>query len=124
MSTSSGISPKSSEIKQPSYLELDLIYGDGLAECAERSAAQRGRRARSLMPGLLVPSGVLPKPTFQSQGSGSLSPAFPLLNPPPPGRARLHLLRRSAALARLGATFAPLGRKNRVPRGLQKMIKF
>ena len=36
VSTSSGISPKSSEIKQPSYLELDLIYGDGPAECAER----------------------------------------------------------------------------------------
>ena len=36
VSTSSGISPESSEIKQPSYLELDLIYGDGPAECAER----------------------------------------------------------------------------------------
>ena len=36
VSTSSGISSKSSEIKQPSYLELDLIYGDGPAECAER----------------------------------------------------------------------------------------
>ena len=65
-----------------------------------------GRRAEWLSPGLLVPSGVLPEPTFQSQGSGSLSPAFPLLNPPPPGRARLHLLRRSAALARLGGSWA------------------
>ena len=36
VATSSGISPKSSEIKQPSYLEFDLIYGDGPAECAER----------------------------------------------------------------------------------------
>ena len=36
VSTSSGISPKSSEINQPSYLELDLIYGDGPAECAGR----------------------------------------------------------------------------------------
>ena len=36
VSTSSGISPKSSEINQPSYRELDLIYGDGPAECAER----------------------------------------------------------------------------------------
>ena len=57
------------------------------------------------MPGLLVPPGVLPKPTFQSQGSGSLSLAFPFLNPPPPGRARLQLLRRSAALARLGTSW-------------------
>ena len=36
VSTSSGISPKSPEINQPSYRELDLIYGDGPAECAER----------------------------------------------------------------------------------------
>ena len=42
----------------------------------------QGRRARWLMPSLLVLSGVLPKPTFQSQGSGSLSPAFPLPNLP------------------------------------------
>ena len=31
---------------------------------------------------------------------------FPLLNPPPVASGRLHLLRRSAALARLGASWA------------------
>ena len=64
----------------------------------------RGRRAGRSGRGLLALSGVLPKPIFQSQGSQSLSPAFPFLNPPPPGPGRLHLLRRFAALARLGAS--------------------
>ena len=37
---------------------------------------------------------------------GAWTSVFPLLNPPPLGPARLYLVRRSAALARLGASWA------------------
>ena len=51
-----------------------------------------------------------------SQVLGARTSVFPLLNPPPLGTGRLYLVRRSAALARLGASWAE--------KGIQKLIKF
>ena len=65
-----------------------------------QSAAQRGRRVRSgyevFLSFRLSPFGF-----FFSEVL-----VFPLLNPPPVASGRLHLLRRSAALARLGGSWA------------------
>ena len=68
----------------------------------------QGRRARWLDRGLLVPSRVLPKPTFQSQGSGSLSLAAlsQILS------RRLHIPPGRPHLDHLWSIFAPFGRKN------------
>ena len=105
MSTSSGISPESSEIKQPSYLELDLIYGDGPAECAERSAAQRGRRAEPLNPGLLVlPDSSKAKFLISISGFGLPNP---LPNPLPEAAHSAG----PTLLAHLWRILAPLGSK-------------
>ena len=63
-----------------------------------QSAAHRVRRVESLHQGLLV---LLLISFWILLLRGS---CFPLLNPPPPGPGRLHLLRRSAAFSRLGAS--------------------
>ena len=65
-----------------------------------QSAAQRGRRARWGTRGLRI----LPSISFGILLSEVL--VFPLLNPPPVASGRLPPLRRSAALARLGASWA------------------
>ena len=109
-------SAKLLSLSQPSLLQkrwAALLPPGGL-----QSAALRGRRARSVYPGLLRTSGSSFR-ILLLRGS-----CLPLLNPPPVGPGRLHLLRRSAALARLGASWRLLGRKSRVPRGLPKLIKF
>ena len=83
---------------------LQKLWAAVLPPGGLQSAAQRGRRARLGHPDLLVlpdPSKAnLPKPRF------SEVLVFPLLNPPPLGPGRLHPLRRSAALARLGGSWA------------------
>ena len=65
-----------------------------------QSAALRGRRVRYAHE---VSESFLPSSFWILLLGGS---CFPLLNPPPVASGRLHLLRRSAALARLGASWA------------------
>ena len=66
-----------------------------------------GRRVRPVHAGLLQTFRISSLTHFLTQRF--LEPerlAFPLLNPPPGGSGRLHLRRRSTALARLGASWA------------------
>ena len=109
--------PDLPETKTP--IRQKLIPGP--AECAKRSAALRGRRAESFDPGLFV----LPSPSPWTKFLTQMFWAAERLSYP-----SLILPRRPAHSARpcphsaAFALLAPLGRKNGVPRGLQKIINF
>ena len=91
-------SSKLLSLSQPSLLQnrwAAVLPPGGL-----QSAALRGRRVKQAHE---VSESFLPSSFWILLLGGS---CFPLLNPPPVASGRLHLLRRSAALARLGASWA------------------
>ena len=79
-----------------------------------------GRRVRSESPGLLVLPSPSPWTKFLTQRFWELDSRLP---PPKSSPSSLGLTPYAAAICGAGASWRLLGRKNRVPRGLQKLIK-
>ena len=106
-------SSKLPSLSQPSLLQK--LWAAVLPPGGLQSAAQRGRRVESdprvlpILPPILLP---------HSSSRRFLSP------PPKSSRSSLGPTPSAAAICGAGASWRLLGRKNRVPRGLQKLIKF
>ena len=80
-----------------------------------------GRRVRSQSPGLLVLPSPSPWTKFLTQRFWELDSRLP---PPKSSPSSLGPTPSAAAICGAGVSWRLLGRKNRVPRGIQKLIKF
>ena len=106
-------SSKLPSLSQPSLLQKP--WAAVLPPGGLQSAAQRGRRVRSASE---FSESFLPSSFWILLLGGSCLP------PPKSSPSNLGPTPSSAAICGAGASWRLLGRKNRIPRGLQKLIKF